>query len=127
MSTLAHCCPSTELLLVLSRTPLEVLTGPCWQKGLSQVPFLVSSVQLAFPSLTAITEPSIKAGFGGILAPPVWSMHLHSSLPKDVTGSTSWHCTKGEKRDDKYTSAPTGRTLRHFMSKMNFGHEDQVQ
>lgn len=94
------------------------------KKRLSQARSLVSSVPAFFPNLTVTTKPSSKAGFGGVLALLVRSMRLHSGLPRGVTGSTSWACTKCERWADIYVSAPTGRTLRLFMGKMNFGHED---
>lgn len=104
----------------------QYLWRPQWchvsKKRLSQAPSLVSSVP-DFPGLKAIMEPSRKAGFGGILAPRVWSMHLHSSLPWGAPGFTSQPCTRSERWDDISVCTPTWRALRLFMSKMCFGHE----
>lgn len=94
------------------------------KKNFPRLPLWLAVSQLSFPSLTVITKPPSKAGFGGVLALPIWSMRLHRRLLRGVTGSTSWPCTKCERQADIYVSAPPGRTLRLFMGKMNFGHED---
>lgn len=124
-SPLPYGCPSAEFLPVHSPAPLEVSAVPCWKKkNFPRLPLWLAVSQLSFPSLTVITKPPSKAGFGGVLALPIWSMRLHRRLLRGVTGSTSWPCTKCERQADIYVSAPPGRTLRLFMGKMNFGHED---
>lgn len=55
------------------------------KKTFSKAPSVFSTVS-AFPRLTATTEPFSKAGFGGILALILWSVHPCSSLDRGIIG-----------------------------------------